>query len=249
MEHTIHILRILLSSISSFPNVVGIELLNEPRPGDKGHNALKTWYTNAIHELRSLDSGVPIYISDCWQTDDYAGYIASLPQSQSITALDHHLYRCFTVSDTHTPISEHTHSLTDPNAATPQLFARVSSKLTSCSSAIVVGEWSGAVHPSSLHGLSLEGETNARRGYIKAQLELYERYCAGWYFWTYKKEQSGDRGWSLKDAVGSSVFPQFVGMRVRTRCNGNEEEIKSRKDSANKKALSESAPLFCRVDK
>jgi hypothetical protein len=45
------------------------------------------------------------------------------------------------------------------------------------------------------------------------------------------------------------VFPQFVGMRVITRCNGNEEEIKSRKNSANKKALSESAPLFCRIDK
>jgi aryl-phospho-beta-D-glucosidase BglC (GH1 family) len=248
MEHTIQILRILLGSVLSFPNVVGIELLNESQPGDKGHNTLKAWYTNAIRELRSLDPGIPIYVSDCWQTDDYANYLASLPPSQSITALDHHLYRCFTVSDTHTSISDHTHSLTDPNAATPQLFDRVSLKLSACSSAIVVGEWSGALHPGSLHGLSSEGETNARREYIYAQLELYERYCAGWYFWTYKKEHSGDRGWSLKDAVDSSVFPQFIGMRTRTRCNGDEEVIASRKNSAKEKALGEfvhALPLPC----
>src|SRR6202042_526815 len=143
MEHTIRILRVLLTSLSPFQNIVGIELLNEPQPGDKGHPALKDWYNNAIQELRDIDPGMPIYISDCWQTDDYAEYIASVPQSQSIIALDHHLYRCFTSADTHIPISQHTRSLTDANAATPQLFARVSSKLSSCSSAIIVGEWSG----------------------------------------------------------------------------------------------------------
>lgn len=237
MEHTIQILSVLLRSISSFPNVVGIELLNEPQPGDKEHTTLKDWYTHAIGELRIIDPGIPIYISDCWQTDDYAGYIASLGQSQSIVALDHHLYRCFTASDTHTPISEHTRSLTDANADTPQTFARVSSNLSACSSGIVVGEWSGAVNPGSLHGLSSEQETQARKNYINAQLELYERYCAGWFFWTYKKEHSGDRGWSLRDAVGSEVFPQSVGARARTRCSGDDEEVKRRRHAAMDKAL------------
>jgi aryl-phospho-beta-D-glucosidase BglC (GH1 family) len=240
MEHTMRILSVLLTSLSSFPNVVGIELLNEPQPGDKGHGTLKDWYTNTIGELRCIDPAIPIYISDCWQTDDYAGYIASLTQSQSIIALDHHLYRCFTALDTHTSISQHSRSLTDTNAATPQLFASVSSKLSSCSSGIVVGEWSGAVHPGSLHGLSSEQETHARKEYIHAQLELYERYCAGWYFWTYKKEQPGDRGWSLRDAVGSNVFPQSVGMRARTRYSGDEGEAKHRRDSAMDKALGKS---------
>jgi aryl-phospho-beta-D-glucosidase BglC (GH1 family) len=238
MEHTIRVLRVLLGSVVSFPNIVGVELLNEPQPGEKAHNTLKEWYTNSIHQLRDLDPSLPIYVSDCWQTDDYAGYIASFPQSQSIVALDHHLYRCFTLPDTHTPISEHTRSLTDTNASTPELFSRVSSKLFSCSSAIVVGEWSGAVHPGSLHGLSPEEETIARKEYVNAQLELYERCCAGWFFWTYKKEQSGDRGWSLKDAVDSGVFPRSVGMRARARYNG-EEEVNGRRDSYKDKALGE----------
>jgi glucan 1,3-beta-glucosidase len=243
MKRTIHVLRVLLNSILPFPNVVGIELLNEPHPNDREHIMLKNWYTEAIRELRGIDPSIPIYISDCWKTDDYAGYIASLPQYPSITALDHHLYRCFTSTDTHTSILQHSCSLADTQAATPQTFARVSSKLSSCSSAIIVGEWSGAINPGSLHGLSPEQETNARKDYIYAQLQLYERHCAGWFFWTYKKEQSGDRGWSLRDAVASGVFPPSVGTRPKTRFNGDEDKVKGRREIAQNKALSESDHL------
>ena len=248
MEHGIHILRILLSSLSSFPNIVGLELLNEPQPGDKGHTTLKNWYSRAMRELRDIDPGIPIYISDCWQTDEYAEFLASLPQFSSITALDHHLYRCFTSVDTHIPISQHTRSLTDAEATTPQTFARVSSNLSSCSSGIVVGEWSGAVNPCSLQGMSAENETNARREYIVAQLDLYERYCAGWFFWTYKKEQPGDRGWSLRDAVSSGVFPPSIGMKTKIGYDGDGEKVNARKDAAKAKALGQSVssvPVSC----
>jgi len=66
---------------------------------------------------------------------------------------------------------------------------------------------SGLVPSILVHCMVIpEQETNARKDYIYAQLQLYERHCAGWFFWTYKKEQSGDRGWSLRDAVASGVF-------------------------------------------
>lgn len=237
MAHTTHALRVLLVELAGFQNVVGIELLNEPHPGSHGHQKLKDWYTSTIAEHRSIDPGIPIYISDCWQTDDYAGYISALPQRDAITAVDHHLYRCFTAYDTHTPIFQHTRALTDSNAETPQLFARVSSKLESCSSGIVVGEWSGAMNPGSLQGLSPEQELTARRGFIDAQLTLYERYCAGWFFWTYKKEQRGDKGWSLRDAVEAGVFPNLVGRRVNLPCLGREDEIRARMEPAKDKAL------------
>lgn len=247
MSHTMHVLRTLLQSISSHQNVVGIELLNEPQPGDQGHEKLKDHYTKIIQDLRSCDPRIPIYISDCWCTDDYAGYISALSPPQAITGLDHHLYRCFTAEDIHMPISQHSNSLRDPNATTPQLFARVSSKLAGCSSAIVVGEWSGAVNPGSIHGLDQQAETNARREYVDAQLALYEQHCAGWFFWTYKKEDGGDRGWSMRDAVEGSVFPGFIGMKTRINHGFDDRERINRRDSAKDKALGK--PVYASVGK
>lgn len=238
MEHTANVLRILLQSVASYPNVVGIELLNEPQPGDQGHQKLKDWYTQTIQDLRHIDPEIPIYISDCWQTDDYAGFISALPSAQAIIGLDHHLYRCFTAYDTHLPIGQHSKCLQDPNAETRQTFGRISTKLDPCASAIVVGEWSGAVNPGSLNGLSPEAETNARKEFIQAQLQLYEQYCAGWFFWTFKKAEPGDRGWSFRDAHGSGVFPDFVGMHAKKDCSGDEQQIANRRDVAKEKALS-----------
>lgn len=235
--HTIDVLRILIRSLSPFQNIVGIELLNEPHPGDHGHENLKAWYINTINEMEKCNPNVQIYISDCWRTDDYAGFISSLPARQSMVVLDHHLYRCFTSSDIHTHISQHALSLSDPHAPTRQIFERVSSLLTS--SAIVVGEWSGAINPGSLGGLRCEEETKARRDYIDDQLALYEQYCAGWFFWTYKKEQSGDRGWSLRDAVADRIFPDTVGLTAIKACSGEQDKISSRRDVMKEKALSE----------
>ncbi|KIJ11716.1 glucan 1,3-beta-glucosidase [Paxillus involutus ATCC 200175] len=190
-------------------NVIGVELLNEPRP--PSHPALKDWYVKAIQEVRSLDPVLPIYISDCWMSDDYAGFVKSLPKSTAPICLDHHLYRCFTSSDNSTPVAQHSASLTDPNGSTPQTFARVAGMLEDAGGALVVGEWSGALNPGSLQGPINEREE--RKRYVAAQLALFERYCAGWFFWTYKKQQAGDQGWSFRDAVEAGVFPNFVGMR------------------------------------
>ena len=209
--------------------------------GDRGHDKLKEWYTKAIQEMRKVDPGVPIFISDCWRTDDYAAFISFLPSSPSMIILDHHLYRCFTSSDIHTHISQHSHSLRDAHSPTPQLFERISSKLASCASDFVVGEWSGALNPGSTNGLGYEEETNARREYINAQLALYEQYCGGWFFWTYKKERSGDQGWSLRDAVVGGVFPNALGMTTVTRFDGDCNKINNRRNVAEEKILGE----FC----
>lgn len=240
-KHSLEVLRILTRAISPFPNVVGIELLNEPQPGGGRHEELKKWYSNAIDDLRGIDPTIPLYISDCWLTDDYAGYISTVSQPGSIIALDHHLYRCFTSSDGYTSISQHIEALRDLSSETPQLFARISAKLESCSSAIVVGEWSGALNPGSFQGLSAEEETSARKDYIQIQLNLFERYCAGWFFWTFKKAQPGDRGWSLRDAHGSGVFPDFIGTRSKTTYDASRKEgTDRRKVTAQDNAFSKS---------
>ncbi|KZT69105.1 glycoside hydrolase family 5 protein [Daedalea quercina L-15889] len=216
MPHTIHVLSVLLSQLTAFtrshnpplPNVVGIELLNEPQPGP--HNAsLGRWYLDTFRMLRNIDPSIPLYIGDIWQTDQYAEFLSN--SGVSFVVLDHHLYRCFTPQDISTPVSQHTRSLSDPNEWAPQMFARVSQKLDGAGGGMIVGEWSCGLNPGSLQGIG--DEDSAKREYVQAQLQLYDRYCAGWFFWTYKK-QYRDKGWSLRDAVASDVFPSTVGART-----------------------------------
>ncbi|KAH7887222.1 glycoside hydrolase family 5 protein [Phlebopus sp. FC_14] len=216
LKLTIWVLRILVEALRSLRseckpplyNIIGVELLNEPKP--QSHSALQDWYAKAIGEIRSVYPGLPIYVSDCWIPDSYADFVKKLPSSAIPTCLDHHLYRCFTGSDISTSAAQHSAALTDPNAQTPLTFARVASQLEDAGGGLMVGEWSGALNPGSLQGPI--NEWQERKCYISAQLQLFERHCTGWFFWTYKKEQPGDQGWSFRDAVEAGVFPAFVGL-------------------------------------
>ncbi|KAI0078599.1 glycoside hydrolase [Panus rudis PR-1116 ss-1] len=215
MKHTVFVLTVLAKQLKRFAeshnpplhNLVGIELLNEP----VHHDSLERWYIEASNDIRQIDPSLPLYIGDSWQTDQYTGFIERQSSSIPFLVLDHHLYRCFTQEDAKTSVHQHAQNLLDPNAATPQMFARVASKLENAGGAMVVGEWSGAMNPGSLHGVG--NEIEALREFVKAQLALYERHCAGYYFWTYKKETTGDKGWSLRDAVQASTFPITIGRR------------------------------------
>ena len=240
MPHTIHVLSVLLSQLTTFtrshdpplPNVVGIELLNEPQPGPHS-TSLERWYLDAFHALRTIDPSIPLYIGDVWQTDQYADFIGN--SGVPFVVLDHHLYRCFTQQDISTPVPEHARVLRDPNGWAPQMFARASQKLEGAGGGMIVGEWSCGLNPGSLQGI--DDEHGARREFVDAQLQLYDRHCAGWFFWTYKK-QHRDEGWSLRDAVSSSVFPSSVGLRaIKPICDDPERTAK--RDQARDEALGE----------
>ncbi|KAI0353871.1 glycoside hydrolase [Trametes cingulata] len=241
MAHTIQILSAFATHLTRFarshdpplPNLVGIELLNEPAPGS-ANEALKKWYRDAFRALRAIDPDLPLYISDSWQTDDYAGFVKAA--DTPFVVLDHHLYRCFTSGDIATPAAEHARRLRDSNDGTPQMFARVAGELEGAGGALVIGEWSAALHPGSLHGIA--DERQAKREYVEAQLQLFDRHCAGWFFWTYKKETGGDTGWSFRDAVDASVFPLNFKRRAGASAT-RDAASEARRDQARDKALGE----------
>ncbi|KAI0947671.1 hypothetical protein AcW1_009372 [Taiwanofungus camphoratus] len=241
MEHTLRILSTLLSHLTAFArsqspplnNLVGIELLNEPQP--QSHNqTLEKWYLEAFRALRAIDPDVPLYIGDVWMTDQYADFLSG--SGVQFAVLDHHLYRCFTPQDTSTIVGQHTWSISDPNQWAPQMFARVSQKLEAAGCGLIVGEWSGGLNPGSLQGV--DNEDQARREYLEAQMQLYDRYCAGWFFWTYKKQYGGDKGWSLRDAVEAGVFPAWVGLKKEGPIV-QDASGEARRDAARDKAFNE----------
>ena len=240
MTHTTEILTSFASHILSFarthnpplPNLIGIELLNEPQPGAHG-DTLKEWYRGAFRAIRAIDPNLPIYIGDCWMPEEYAAFAKSA--STPFVVLDHHLYRCFTAGDIATPAAEHARRLRDRNAGTPAAFARARGELEGAGGALIVGEWSAALNPGSLQGVGGDGERGAKRDFVEAQLALFEEHCAGWFFWTYKKEKGRDTGWSFRDAVDAGVIPASLGGRqlgVSRGIQGRDERKAKARDSA-----------------
>ena len=47
---------------------------------------------------------------------------------------------------------------------------------------------------------------NDMRGYIEAQLEIFEQYTRGWVFWNFKTEASAE--WDLFQLLDAGIFPQ-----------------------------------------
>ncbi|KAJ7780299.1 glycoside hydrolase family 5 protein [Mycena maculata] len=235
--HTIHVLRTLVTHLKAHTpplvNITGIELLNEPHPSSDAE--LQNWYSAAIKDLATLDPALPIYLSDCWKTEQYTEYIKSTPHS-SLLVLDHHLYRCFTSSDISTPAPAHAHALMDDSAPTPRMFARVAEMLDAAGAGLVVGEWSGALNPGSL-----TGAPDDTKNYVAAQLQLFEAHCAGHFFWTYKKQGGAhpDRGWCLRDAVEGGVYPSTLGLRQSKSADGDQERRMRVRDNLKDKALGE----------
>ncbi|KAF8656413.1 hypothetical protein AX16_002557 [Volvariella volvacea WC 439] len=207
-EQTIHALRVLLNALGDkHPNAIGVELLNEPDPPRE--DDLKAWYTTTIRQLQKANPSIPLYLGDHWQMNEYVSYITGL-KAHTLVAVDHHVYRCFTSADIHTPVHQHIQAFSGPSGPFPQLLARSAESLGRSGAGLVIGEWSGALNPGSLIG-----GPNEVRDYVAAQLVLFEQHCSGWFFWTYKKERPGDTGWSLRDAVATEQFPEWVGLRLK----------------------------------
>jgi glucan 1,3-beta-glucosidase len=236
MEHTTRVLVVLLRSLTSFasqhslPNLVALELVNEPAPSGKYNDLLESWYARTADALRSVDATIPLVLGDCWWPEHFVSACAKIGGP---VALDHHLYRCFTPGDASTPASEHARRLRDYGSGAPAMLGSCAQRLEDAGGGLIVGEWSGALNPGSLNGAP--DPKAAQREYVEAQLALYERVCAGWFFWTFKKQNPGDSGWGWRDAIATGVFPPWVGMRAARPVNAG--ETRHRMESARDKAL------------
>ncbi|KAJ3794347.1 glycoside hydrolase superfamily [Lentinula aff. detonsa] len=208
-RRTVQILVALAKEIGKYDNVVGLELLNEP----KNNNRLMSWYDEAIvaihNGLGPQAQEPPIYISDAWDTNWYSKFVNNHSNPESFLVLDHHLYRCFTTQDQGKSASQHAGEVHPSNNGPSASMLANASKETQGS--IIIGEWSAALNPASLSSYSdHESKLAAQREWGHAQWEAYEQWCAGWFFWTLKKEGGSDRGWCYYTAVEQGVLPAQV---------------------------------------
>ncbi|QRV91359.1 Cellulase (glycosyl hydrolase family 5 protein) [Ceratobasidium sp. AG-Ba] len=205
LSRTLLALEVLTSQLANRPNVVGIELLNEPANNDR----LGAWYEDTLGALRRVDPDIPLYISDAWDAGWYSKVVGNRPD---FVVLDHHLYRCFTPGDAAMSGDEHAAALRNSSPLPPLSSAARGS--------IIIGEWSAALNPSSLRSNEAGEQDRQRRVWARAQIDAYEAVCAGWFFWTWKKGTGWDAGWSARDATTAEILPRWLGGRRKNeiRC-------------------------------
>jgi glucan 1,3-beta-glucosidase len=196
IDHSLRIIGDLAGRCKGHGNLIGFELLNEPR-WDVPLNILKRFYREAYHHVRehiSKEHGV-VVIHDAFRPLEWTNFMRE-PEYGGVI-LDTHPYQCFTDNDRKRDVHAHVEfALIERRKE----LANISRQLP-----CVVGEWSCALPPESLNGRSGLALDAAMRAYGDAQLINYET-TRGWFFWTYKTEADG--AWNFRDCVRRGWLPE-----------------------------------------
>ncbi|HLK56316.1 MAG TPA: glycoside hydrolase family 5 protein [Chthonomonadaceae bacterium] len=196
IAYTIQVLEGLAQRYGKRDNLMGIELLNEPR-WDVPIEILKDFYQAAYKRVRlhTDKERVAVVIHDGFRPMDWANFMTE-PDYTNVL-LDTHLYQCYVDEDKKRTIEGHVHKAAVERR---DQIAKMQQQLPT-----IVGEWSCALDPQSLKGLADKRLDDAKRAYGDAQLTGYSD-AQGWFFWTYKNESAPE--WSLRECVMHGWLPQ-----------------------------------------
>jgi len=205
-------LKFLVKEFASVPHCTGVELLNEPA----NNGLIQEWYQSTLSELRAIPGAqdFPLYIADAWDLPWYSKFVG---ERSDFVIVDHHLYRCFTEDEKRLSGEEHAQNI---RTVTSGQLADMSQKARGN---IIVGEWSAGLHIESLRSNDPGEQDRQRRVFVRAQLDCYEAHTAGWFFWTYKKGEGWDAGWSMKNAMLAEILPNSFGRKRNPGLAWNED--------------------------
>ncbi|KAG9124876.1 Glucan 1,3-beta-glucosidase 3 [Ceratobasidium sp. 392] len=198
IKKTTDVLVYLTKQLLPISNVVGIQILNEPR----NVASLPDFYGRTIDMLRKISpeaAKFPFYIHDGFNLERFAKFVEG---RKDFVVQDHHSYFVFTPSDSSTPAKEHTSNI---NNGIRSALASASKKARHN---LVVDEWSCALTPQSLS--PEKKQLSARKSFCTSQANVYMQETAGWSFWSYKTENcDSEDGWCFRKAVGRSLPANF----------------------------------------
>lgn len=216
-EKTIAILVSMANDFSRYENVVGLELINEPKNSDK----LQGFYEEVVRQVRRSSphaASLPLYLGDAWDINHYSGFVGAQSTVSNFLVDDFHLYKCFTPEDHRTKVETHAAKLFPGNSpdfndqsGCGELSRTLYTMSQRCGRSLIIGEWSAALNPASLHHLSSEEKQRAAKAeYAHNQWKTFDKFCAGYFFWTLKKEGPPDTGWGFYSAVERGVLPSHL---------------------------------------
>jgi glucan 1,3-beta-glucosidase len=200
IDHSLRIITDLAKRCKNHENLIGIELLNEPR-WDVPLDILKAFYFEAYHRVRehiSKEKGA-VVMHDSFRALEWADFMRG-PDYANIV-LDTHPYQCFTDDDR----KRNLHQQVEFALMERQKQLDAMQKQLPC----IVGEWSCALPPQSLRAHSGLALDVAMRAYGDAQLINFDA-TRGWFFWTYKTEEGG--AWNFRDCIQRGWLPDKYGI-------------------------------------
>jgi aryl-phospho-beta-D-glucosidase BglC (GH1 family) len=205
-------LEFIAKEVSSVDGVIGIQILNEALWDSPG---IFNFYDRAIARIGGIDSTIPIYVSDGWNSAQCIDYIKkknTVTLGSNILSnpviVDNHVYYCFAAAD---------------KACSPQkIIDRVSSVLNelngkdgnvinSGAAQVIIGEWSCVLSDDTWAKL---GSGNTREQMTQkfglAQCARFNQRTAGAFFWTLKMDwmDGGDWGFVQQTNTGATSPPQ-----------------------------------------
>ena len=195
IDHSLRIVEGLAAHCKGFDNLVGFELLNEPR-WDVPIGIIKSYYQDAYRRVRKHipKERAAVVIHDAFRPFEWTNLLHE-PEYSGVM-LDTHVYQCYTAEDRKHDI----HAQVEIAALErKRQLDRMQQELWT-----IVGEWSCALDPQSLQGLKGFARDTAIRAYGAAQLISYET-THGWFYWTYKTAGGGE--WSFRDCVQRGWLP------------------------------------------
>ncbi|MCJ1286828.1 exo-1,3-beta-glucanase [Xylographa opegraphella] len=204
--------------------VVAIELLNEPLASAlQSTPELESFYQQGYNAVRDV-SNTPVMIQDAFEPDGFWSNVLVPPGAQNVV-LDHHEYQVFSNADVALVPWQHRQLVCNnafsytANQAHWTVVGEWTAAMTDCAPALngyLIGARYDGTYPGSsfvgscatINDINTWDDTyrNDVRGYIEAQLEVYEQYTRGWVFWNFKTEASAE--WDLFRLLDAGVFPQ-----------------------------------------
>ena len=198
IDHSVRIVEGLAEHCKRFDNLIGFELLNEPR-WDVPIEIIKGYYLDAYAAARKhLPKSVAIVIHDAFRALAWQDFMKE-PDYVNVR-LDAHLYQCYTEGDRKNDIHAHVEIA---GLDWKRQLDKMQLELWP-----IVGEWSCSLDPQSLKGLTGFSREVAIRAYADAQLISFET-SHGWFYWTYKIASGGT--WSFRDSVRRGWMPEQYG--------------------------------------
>ena len=179
IAETVDVLARLAERYGKRPSLWGIELLNEPSE-QIPKSVLINFYQVAYERVRDqAHPEVKVIIADQFRPYAWQDQLASQPYENTVQ--DSHFYQAFGYFEKRMTIEQHITKVTDE-------WSRIIKEATR-SKPLIIGEWSLGLDDAAYAGMNVTQRNAATRAYGTAQLATFER-AAGWFFWTYKKEQS-----------------------------------------------------------
>lgn len=190
---TVEVLEKLALRYGKYPNLWGVELLNEPSP-KLSLSVLQDFYVLAYEKLRAVCSpDVRVVMHDAFRPMEWQKFFETNEFENVI--LDLHLYHVFDQEDKKLDI----HKQLKKVLKRRDILAEIQQYVP-----VVIGEWSLGLNKAAFRGLDAYEADKARQAFGTLQLNAYQK-TSGWFFWTYKTQDAG--GWNFRYCVERGWLP------------------------------------------